>query len=84
MPFGLCYALATYRRLMEEASDGLHLKICYIYLDDIIIFTNTFEEHVDRLEQIFKRLRGIYLRLSPKKCEFCKQKVKNVVHIVSG
>lgn len=83
MPFGLCNAPATYQRLMEEAFDGLHLKICYIYLDDIIIYSNTFEEHVDRLEQIFRRLREIHLKLSPKKCEFCKQKVKYVVHIVS-
>lgn len=83
MPFGLCNAPATYQRLMEEAFDGLHLKICYIYLDDIIIYSNTFEEHVDRLEQIFRRLREIHLKLSPKKCEFCKQKVKYVGHIVS-
>lgn len=52
MQFGICNAPATYQRLMEEAFDGLHLKICYINLADIIIFSNTFEEHVDRLKQI--------------------------------
>ena len=84
MPFGLVNAPATYQRLMEECFFGLHLDICYIYLDDLIIFSKTFEEHVDRLKQIFQRLREVNLKLSPKKCEFMKKKVKYVGHIVSS
>ena len=83
MPFGLVNAPATYQRLMEECFEGLHLDICYIYLDDLIIFSKTFEEHLERLEKIFKRLREINLKLSPKKCEFFKRKVKYVGNIVS-
>jgi hypothetical protein len=58
------------------------LKICYIYLDDITIFSNSFEDtlELERLEQVFQRLRQINLKLSPKKCEFYN---KNVGHIVS-
>ena len=84
MPFGLVNAPATYQRLMEECFFGLHLEICYIYLDDLIIFSKTFEEHVERLERIFQRLREVNLKLSPKKCEFFKRKVRYVGHIVSA
>ena len=84
MPFGLVNAPATYQRLMEECFFGLHLDICYIYLDDLIIFSKTFEEHMDRLTKIFQRLRDVNLKLSPKKCEFFKRKVRYVGHIVSS
>ena len=83
MPFGLVNAPATYQRLMEQCFEGLHLDICYIYLDDLIIFSKTFEEHITRLEKIFQRLRDVNLKLSPKKCEFFKRKVKYVGNIVS-
>ena len=84
MPFGLVNAPATYQRLMEECFFGLHLDICYIYLDDLIIFSKTFDEHVERLKRIFNRLREVNLKLSPKKCEFFKKKVRYVGHIVSA
>ena len=83
MPFGLVNAPATYQRLMEDCFDGLNLQICYIYLDDLIIFSKTFEEHIDRLRQVFDRIRQEGLKLSPQKCHFFKTKVKYVGHIVS-
>ena len=84
MPFGLVNAPAIYQRLMEECFFGLHLDICYIYLDDLIIFSKTFDEHVERLEKIFNRLREVNVKLSRKKCEFFKKKVRYVGHIVSA
>ena len=84
MPFGLVNAPATYQRMMEECFFGLHLEICYIYLDDLIIFSRTYEEHLERLEQVFQRLQEVNLKLSPKKCEFFKRKVRYVGHIVSS
>jgi len=83
MPFGLSNAPATYQRLMERCLDGLHLKICLIYLDDLIIFSKTYEEHVNRLEQVFRRLQECGLKLAPKKCKLFKRKVKYVGYIVS-
>lgn len=83
MPFGLVNAPATYQRLMEECFQGLHLEICYIYLDDIVIFSKTFEEHMERLEKVFQRFREVNLKLSPKKCDLFKKKVCYVGHIVS-
>ena len=80
---GLVNAPATYQRLMEDCFQGLHLNICYIYLDDLVVFSKTFEEHLDRLEKIFQRLREVNLKLAPKKCELFKSKVKYVENIIS-
>ena len=50
----------------------LHLKECLIYLDDIIIFSKTEDEHIKRLESVFRRLKEQNLKLKGKKCEFFK------------
>jgi hypothetical protein len=68
MSFGLANAPATYQCLQEECLRDLHLKICFIYLDDLIIFSRTFEEHLDILRQVFERIRHYGLKLSPKRC----------------
>jgi len=83
LPFGLANAPATYQRLMEECLGDLHLKMCFIYLDDLIIFSSTYEEHMERLEKVFGKLRECGLKLSPKKCSFLQKRVKFVGHIVS-
>ena len=68
---------------MEQCLGDLNMKICVIYLDDLIIFSSTLEEHLDRLDKVLTRLRGCNLKLSPKKCKFLQTKVKYVGHIVS-
>ena len=83
LPMGLCNSPATYQRLMEECLGDLNMKICIIYLDDIIIFAKTFEEHMERLEIVLQRLRECRLKLAAEKCEFLKKKVKYVGYIVS-
>ena len=83
MPFGLCNSPATYQRLMNECFEGLHLKICLIYLDDIIVFSDTYEEHLSRLQQVFQRIRETGMKLSPKKCSFFKTRIRFLGHVVS-
>ena len=83
MPFGLSNSPATYQRLMEECLGDLHLSICFIFLDDLIIFSRTYEEHMERLQMVFDRLRVTGLKLSPKKCNFLMERVKYVGHVVS-
>ncbi|KAK3101184.1 hypothetical protein FSP39_001606 [Pinctada imbricata] len=83
MPFGLANAPATYQRLMEDCFAGLNMEICFIYLDDLIVFSKTYEEQLDRLEKVFTRMREEGLKLSPSKCEFFKRRVKYIGHMVS-
>ena len=49
MPFGLANVPATFQHLMESCLGELHLNWCIIYLDDIIVFSQTQEEHLRRL-----------------------------------
>ena len=83
MPFGLCNAPATFQRLMERSMGDINLRDCLIYLDDIVVFSSTFEEHVDRLEAVFKRLKRNNLKLKASKCEFFKREVTYLGHVVS-
>ena len=63
VPFGLCNAPATFCRLMDRILSVLHWETCLFYLDDIIVFAVTWEEHLDRLRQVFERLRHAKLKL---------------------
>ena len=57
LPFGLCNNPSTYSRLMAYALAGLTAKICFNYIDDIIVYSRTCTEHIDHLQTIFARLR---------------------------
>ena len=69
MPFGLTNAPATFQCLMENCMGDLHLNYCLLYLDDIIIFSKTYEEHILYLEAVFEKLQKAGLKLSPSKCK---------------
>ena len=83
LPFGLSNAPATYQHLMVECLGDLHLKIFLIRLDDFIIFSNGYEEHLHRLKLVFQRLQECGLKLAPKKCKFFYRRVAYIGHIVS-
>lgn len=83
MPFGLTNAPATFQRLMEMCMGDMNLKECLLFLDDILIFSSTFKEHLERLEAVFQRLHEYKLKLNPKKCEFFKSEVRYLGHVVS-
>ena len=68
MPFGLCNAPASFKRLMETVLSGLQWDICLIYLDDIIVIAKSFEEMLQNLEKVFLRLSSAGLKLKAKKC----------------
>ena len=69
MPFVLCNAPASLQRLMERCMGDMNLRDCLIYLDDVIIFSTTFKEHLDRLEAVFTRLQENNLKLNASKSE---------------
>ena len=75
MPFGLCNAPPTFQRLMQNCLGELNLTYCLIYLDDVIVFSHTEEEHLERMRVIFDRLREHGLKLKPSKCEVFKTEI---------
>ena len=68
MPFYLCNVASTFERLIKLVLKGLQWESCLVYTDDSIIFTNSFEEKMDKLASVFQRLRKAGLKLKPKKC----------------
>ena len=82
MPFGLTNAPATFQRLMERVLTSLQWQICLIYIDDVIIFSKTLEEHISRLSEILGRLKSAGLKLKPKKCYLFQHKVAYLGHVV--
>ncbi|XP_041440977.1 uncharacterized protein LOC121400938 [Xenopus laevis] len=84
MPQGISGAPATFQRLMEKVLGDLTPRHCIVYLDDIIVFGSTLEEHDTRLFNVLDRLRQEGLKLSVDKCKFARKVVKFVGHIVSA
>ena len=84
MPFGLTNAPATFQRLMERCVGDLNLKTCLVYLDDIIIFSSTLDEHLERLESVLTRLQNHGLKLKPSKCQLFRTSVKYLGHVISA
>ena len=84
LPFGCCNGVPTFQRLMDYVLSGLRWKVCLLYLDDIIVFSKTFEEHVEQLGMVLARLSQSGLKVAPKKCHFFRPSVVFLGHIVSS
>ena len=76
MPFGLCNAPGTFQRLMFSVLQGLIPLLCLVYLDDIIVFSATFQDHLSNLRQVLTRLRKAGLKIKPSKCHLAQPSVK--------
>jgi len=83
LSFGLCNAPSQFARTMELVLSGLTYDICLVYLDDILVFSKTFEEHCDRLAAVFDRLERHTLKLKASKCHLFQRKVTFLGHVVS-
>ena len=84
MPMGTVNATSTFQRLMQQCLGNMHLKECVVFLDDILVYASTFEEHLKRLHNVFQRLRDCGLKLKPSKCEFLKSHCNYLGHVVSA
>lgn len=84
MPFGLCNAPSTWQRLIDTVMSGLTGNSVLIYLDDLIIWSATVEEHLVRLTAVLDRLKDANLKLRPDKCHFLQSEVQYVGHIITA
>lgn len=83
MPFGLTNAPATMQRLMDSVLAGLKWQTCLVYLDDIVCFSPTFEQHLIDLKALLTRLRSASLTANLKKCKFGSDNITFLGHKVS-
>lgn len=83
MPFGLKNAPATFQRVMDHVLRDLQNKICLVYMDDIIIFSTSLQEHISNLKQVFQKLRDSKLKIQLDKSEFLKQNVEFLGHVIT-
>ena len=84
IPFGLTNAPGGFQHYMEQCLEGLRYSMCIPYLDDIIVFSPTFEMHLDHVKQVLQRLHENGIKLKPRKCELFKKEVKYLGYVVSG
>jgi hypothetical protein len=83
MPFGLCNASTTFKRLMETVLRGLTYNACLVYLDDVIVISRTLQEHLVNQRKVFQRFREARLKLNPEKYQLLQKEVRYLRHIVS-
>ncbi|KAK7922290.1 hypothetical protein WMY93_009192 [Mugilogobius chulae] len=84
MPFGLCNAPSTFQRLMERMFGSEHCQSLLLYLDDVVVYSASIDEHLQRLGTVLSRLQKEGLKVKLSKCEFFKREVKYLGHVISG
>ena len=82
LPMGITNAAPTFQKSMEILFTGLLWKSVIVYIDDIIIYSNTFEEHKQHLREVLKRLREANILLKPSKCSVAQKEIEYLGHIV--
>jgi len=83
MPFRLINAGATFQRAMDIAFAEEKDTILVIYLDDITVYSNSNDEHIEHLQRVFRKCRRFHISLNPKKPLFSMKEVKLLGHIIS-
>lgn len=81
MPFGLQGAPATFQRLMDRVLDSTD-AFAAAYLDDIVIYSATWEQHLSHLSEVLQRIKGAGLTVNPKKCDFAKPEIRYLGHVL--
>ncbi|VDI32371.1 Hypothetical predicted protein [Mytilus galloprovincialis] len=83
LPFGMMNSPLTFQCLMTKVLKDLNFKIALVYIDDILIFSKNFEDHLNHLQQVFSNLREANLKLNPEKCKFATRTIKYLGHVIS-
>ena len=82
MPMGIKNTPATFQRLMDVVLKGMHGSEVFVYLDDIVIHSETLEEHETKAKRLFNRRREAHLKLQPDKSEFLRTEVAYLGYII--
>ena len=83
MPFGLKNSPATFQRIIQLTIGDLMYQGCINYLDDFIVYSRTFEEHIQLLAQVLERLKSQNIKLKLSKCSFIKREVEYLGYVIS-
>lgn len=83
LSFGLKNSPAIFQRMMNTALAGLTSTQCFVYVDDIVIYGSSLEDHNRKLQNVMSRLRQHNLKLQPSKCEFLKKSCEYLGHVIS-
>ncbi|KAK9876430.1 hypothetical protein WA026_012743 [Henosepilachna vigintioctopunctata] len=83
MPFGLKTAPATFQRLMNNILKYYLGKICYVYMDDVVIFSDTAEQHLADIHNVLEAFKKDNLKIQLDKCHFFQTEIEFLVHIIT-
>lgn len=83
MPFGLKNAPSTFQRVMDNVLKEYLYKFCFVYMDDIVIFSKSLHEHLVHVKHIFKKFREFNLKVQLDKSEFLRKEVAFLGHVIT-
>src|SRR3990167_1251505 len=84
LPFGLKNAPAFFQRYMDQVlSEGLG-NFCFVYIDDIVIFSNSFDSHIEHLNLVLQMLKESNLKCNVEKCHFCLLQLRVLGKVIPG
>ena len=83
LPFGLMNSPSAFNLVMSKVLSGLLFKFALAYIDDILAYSSTFEQHLQHLQIIFDRFRKAGIKFKPSKCVFAKKSVKYLGHTLT-
>ena len=84
MPFGLTNAPATFQRLLDEVVRGLKWECVLVHMYDILVYSNTRDDQLNHLTELFKRLHKANLKLCAAKCTFCQSETPYLGHALTA
>jgi len=83
MPFGFVNAPSIFQRAISETLDPVMFQCCLVYIDDIVIFSDSFESHLKDISKVFKLLQGYNWKIKFSKCQFAQESINYLGHQVS-
>ncbi len=84
MPMGITGAVVTFQKMMNEALEGLLHDICEVYLDEIVIYSTTLEDHIEHVKLVSERPRNLNFKIKLENCQIALDKIDFLGHEISN